>query len=63
MGQVRVCPSKLRCQRAMAGMNVLYLTFELSENLVMRIDSMVRHTAEIYPKNVDDVEMKVQDDP
>lgn len=44
------------------GMNVLYLTFELSENLVsMRIDSMVTgiHTRDIF-KSIDDVEMKVK---
>lgn len=46
----------------LAGMNVLYLTFELSENLVsMRLDSM---TAEIPSrdifKSIDDVEMKVR---
>jgi replicative DNA helicase len=43
-------------------MNVLYLTFELSENLVsMRIDSMVTEipSREIF-KNIDDVEMKVR---
>ena len=47
---------------AMAGMNVLYLTFELSENLVsMRIDSMVTDipSRDIF-KDVDDVEMKVK---
>lgn len=44
------------------GMNVLYLTFELSENLVsMRIDSMVTDiaTRDIF-KSIDDVEMKVK---
>ncbi len=47
---------------ALAGMNVLYLTLELSENLVsMRVDSMVTDipTREIF-KNIDDVEMKVK---
>ena len=47
---------------ALAGMNVLYLTLELSEELVsMRVDSMVTGvpTREIF-KNIDDVEMKVK---
>ncbi len=47
---------------AMAGLNVIYLTFELSENLVsMRLDSMVTGiaTREIF-KNLDDVELKVK---
>ena len=47
---------------ALAGMNVLYLTLELSENLVsMRVDSMVTDisTRDIF-KNIDDVEMKVK---
>jgi len=47
---------------ALAGMNVLYLTFELSENLVsMRLDSMTTDipTRDIF-KNIDDVEMKVK---
>ena len=47
---------------ALAGQNVLYLTFELSENIVsMRIDSMVTDipTREIF-KSLDDVEMKVK---
>ena len=47
---------------ALAGMNVLYLTFELSENLVsMRIDSMVTDipSRDIF-KSIDDVEMKVR---
>jgi len=47
---------------AEAGMNVLYLTFELSEGLVsMRVDSMVTDipTRDIF-KNIDDVEMKVK---
>ena len=45
-----------------AGMNVLYLTFELSENLVsMRLDSMVTDipSRDIF-KSIDDVEMKVK---
>jgi len=47
---------------ALAGLNVLYLTFELSENLVsMRIDSMVTDipTRDIF-KSLDDVEMRVK---
>ena len=47
---------------ALAGMNVLYLTFELSENLVsMRIDSMVTGipTREVF-KSIDDLEVKVK---
>ena len=47
---------------ALAGLNVLYLTFELSENLVsMRIDSMITDipTRDIF-KSIDDVEMKVR---
>ena len=47
---------------ALAGMNVLYLTFELSEELVsMRVDAMVTDipTREIF-KSIDDVEMKVK---
>jgi len=47
---------------AMAGLNVIYLTFELSETLVsMRLDSMVTGiaTREIF-KNIDDVELKVK---
>ena len=44
------------------GLNVLYLTFELSENLVsMRIDSMISEipSREIF-KTIDDVDMKVR---
>ena len=44
------------------GMNVLYLTFELSENLVsMRLDSMTSEipSRDIF-KSIDDVEMKVR---
>ena len=47
---------------ALQGLNVLYLTFELSENLVsMRMDSMLTGVAsrEIF-KNLDDVELKVK---
>lgn len=47
---------------ALAGMNVMYLTFELSEQLVsMRIDSMVTeiNSRDIF-KSIDDVEMKVK---
>jgi len=47
---------------ALAGLNVLYLTLELSEDLVcMRIDAMTTGipTREIF-KNLDDVEMKVR---
>lgn len=47
---------------ALAGHNVVYLTFELSEALVsMRIDSMLTgvSTREIF-KQIDDVEMKVK---
>lgn len=47
---------------ATVGLNVVYLTFELAENLVsMRLDSMVTGiaTREIF-KNIDDVELKVK---
>jgi archaellum biogenesis ATPase FlaH len=47
---------------ALSGLNVLYLTLELSEELVsMRVDAMVTGvpTREIF-KNIDDVEMKVK---
>jgi replicative DNA helicase len=47
---------------AQQGLNVLYLTFELSEGLVaMRLDSMMTGitTREIF-KNIDDVELKVK---
>jgi archaellum biogenesis ATPase FlaH len=47
---------------ALAGLNVIYLTLELSEELVsMRVDAMVTGipTREIF-KNIDDVEMKVK---
>jgi archaellum biogenesis ATPase FlaH len=46
----------------LAGMNVLYLTFELSENLVsMRLDAMTSEipSRDIF-KSIDDVEMKVK---
>lgn len=46
----------------LAGLNVIYLTFELSEDLVcMRLDSMLTGvgTREIF-KNLDDVELKVK---
>ena len=46
----------------LAGMNVLYLTFELSENLVsMRLDSMTTDipSRDVF-KSIDDVEMKVK---
>ncbi|NBW58481.1 hypothetical protein EBR43_12055, partial [bacterium] len=45
-----------------AGLNVIYFTFELSEELVgMRIDSMITGVAskDVF-KNLDDVEMKVR---
>lgn len=47
---------------ALAGLNVIYFTFELSEELVgMRVDSMVTDIAarDIF-KNLDEVEMKVK---
>ena len=47
---------------ALAGMNVLYLTLELSESLVsMRVDSMVTGipSRDVF-KSIDDVEMKVK---
>lgn len=47
---------------ALAGMNVMYLTFELSENLVsMRLDAMTSEipSRDIF-KSIDDVEMKVK---
>jgi KaiC/GvpD/RAD55 family RecA-like ATPase len=47
---------------ALAGLNVLYLTFELSEGLVaMRLDSMTTgiSTREIF-KSIDDIELKVK---
>ena len=47
---------------ALAGLNVVYLTFELSENLVsMRVDSMTTDipSRDVF-KSIDDVEMKVK---
>jgi len=47
---------------ALMGLNVIYLTFELSENLVsMRLDSMTTGigTRDIF-KSIDDVELKVK---
>ena len=47
---------------ALAGMNVIYLTLELSEELVsMRIDSMITGipTREVF-KQIDDIEMRVR---
>ncbi len=47
---------------ALMGLNVIYLTFELSENLVsMRLDSMTTGvgTRDIF-RNIDDVELKVK---
>ena len=47
---------------ALAGLNVVYLTFELSEGLVsMRLDSMTTGigTRDIF-RNIDDVELKVK---
>jgi KaiC/GvpD/RAD55 family RecA-like ATPase len=47
---------------ALAGLNVVYLTFELSENLVsMRVDSMTTDipSRDIF-KSIDDVEVKVK---
>ena len=54
--------ANLGCNWALNGLNVLYLTFELSENLVaMRMDSMLTNvpSREIF-KNLDDVELKVK---
>lgn len=54
--------ANLGCNWALAGLNVLYLTFELSENLVaMRVDSMLTNipSREIF-RNLDDVELKVK---
>lgn len=47
---------------ALAGLNVIYFTFELSEELVsMRIDSMVTNTStkEVF-RQIDDVDLKVR---
>lgn len=54
--------ANLGCNWALNGLNVLYLTFELSEPLVaMRMDSMLTGiaTREVF-KNIDDVELKVK---
>ena len=54
--------ANLGCNWALAGLNVLYLTLELSEELVsMRLDSMMTGipTREVF-KQIDDVEMKVR---
>jgi archaellum biogenesis ATPase FlaH len=54
--------ANLGCNWALNGLNVLYLTFELSESLVaMRMDSMLSNipTREVF-KNLDDVELKVK---
>jgi archaellum biogenesis ATPase FlaH len=54
--------ANLGCNWALQGLNVLYLTFELSEALVaMRMDSMLTNvpTREIF-RNLDDVELKVK---
>lgn len=54
--------ANLGCNWALAGLNVLYLTLELSEELVsMRVDSMITDipSREIF-KQIDDVEMKVR---
>ena len=54
--------ANLGCNWALNGLNVLYLTFELSENLVaMRMDSMLTNipTREVF-RNLDDVELKVK---
>jgi archaellum biogenesis ATPase FlaH len=54
--------ANLGCNWALQGLNVLYLTFELSEELVsMRVDSMMTGipSREIF-KSIDDVEMKVR---
>lgn len=54
--------ANLGCNWAMQGLNVLYLTFELSEPLVaMRMDSMMTgiSTREVF-RNLDDVELKVK---
>jgi archaellum biogenesis ATPase FlaH len=54
--------ANLGCNWALNGLNVLYLTFELSEALVaMRMDSMLSNipTREVF-RNLDDVELKVK---
>jgi len=54
--------ANLGCNWALQGLNVIYLTFELSEELVgMRVDSMMTGvpSREVF-KQLDDVEMKVK---
>ena len=54
--------ANLGCNWALQGLNVIYLTFELSEELVgMRVDSMMTGvpSREVF-KQIDDVEMKVK---
>jgi archaellum biogenesis ATPase FlaH len=54
--------ANLGCNWALAGLNVVYLTLELSEELVsMRVDSMMTgiSTRDVF-KNLDDVEMRVK---
>jgi archaellum biogenesis ATPase FlaH len=54
--------ANLGCNWALQGLNVIYLTFELSEELVgMRVDSMMTGvpSREVF-KSIDDVEMKVK---
>ena len=54
--------ANLGCNWALLGLNVVYLTLELSEELVsMRVDSMLTGipTREVF-KSLDDVEMKVK---
>ena len=54
--------ANLGCNWALQGLNVVYLTLELSEELVsMRVDSMLTGipTREVF-KSLDDVEMKVK---
>ena len=54
--------ANLGCNWALNGMNVVYLTLELSENLVaMRVDSMMTDipSREIF-RDLDTVEMKVK---
>ncbi len=54
--------ANLACNWALAGLNVLYLTLELSEELVsMRLDSMLTgiNSRDIF-KSIDEVEMRVR---
>lgn len=54
--------ANMGCNWALAGLNVVYLTLELSENLVgMRLDSMMTDvpSRDIF-KSIDDVELKVR---